>query len=347
MQELKVGRGSATRQTLPGRFVEWMPYVTCHEEPPNDLCLEGDGLVSDQYFIRIRGKVQGPFDVDKLRGLARRGQFSRMHEVSPDGLQWLAAKEYPELFGGGTSAEPRVSSESPGTVKARSPAPANATTGPKPDEWFYMQERQTFGPLEFSQLLTLISSKQLAGDTHVWREGMPDWSPAHLIPGLGTVASSPNASVAAEDSAGRSGTHDGEVSVSVLQPLRDSRNWVMFISVVGFVTAACIASLGILLLVVHFVAGGLSHILLACIISYGSLLLLRYASAMALVERTSRQEQLKGALAALRAFWAYLGIVLIVLLVLSMLAALIVIASMESAASFLEAIQHSMKGVRP
>src|SRR5438477_13017587 len=57
-----------------------------------------ESKLSDQFYIRVRGRVQGPFDSEKLRQLARRGQFSRMHEISVDGQQWEPAKERPELF---------------------------------------------------------------------------------------------------------------------------------------------------------------------------------------------------------------------------------------------------------
>ena len=60
------------------------------------------------YYIRIRGRVQGPFDVDQIRSLARRGRFHRNYEVSTDRKEWCQAEEFPELFsrseGGGRSA---------------------------------------------------------------------------------------------------------------------------------------------------------------------------------------------------------------------------------------------------
>ena len=51
-----------------------------------------------QLYVRIRGRVLGPFDKEKLQSLARRGQLSRMHELSPDSTNWVQASTYPELF---------------------------------------------------------------------------------------------------------------------------------------------------------------------------------------------------------------------------------------------------------
>jgi hypothetical protein len=44
--------------------------------------------------------VQGPFDQEKLQNFSRRGQLSRMHEVSTDGINWARASTFPELFAG-------------------------------------------------------------------------------------------------------------------------------------------------------------------------------------------------------------------------------------------------------
>lgn len=51
------------------------------------------------YWIRNRGRVQGPFTLDRIRGLLRRGRFSRHFHVSLDKKEWLPAEDFPELFG--------------------------------------------------------------------------------------------------------------------------------------------------------------------------------------------------------------------------------------------------------
>ena len=51
------------------------------------------------YWIRNRGRVQGPFTLDRIHGLLRRGRFSRHFHVSLDKKEWLPAEEFPELFG--------------------------------------------------------------------------------------------------------------------------------------------------------------------------------------------------------------------------------------------------------
>ncbi len=75
-----------------------------------------ESKLSDQFYIRVRGRVQGPFDSEKLRQLARRGQFSRMHEISVDGQQWEPAKERPELFAPPAATANKVQKSTDGSI---------------------------------------------------------------------------------------------------------------------------------------------------------------------------------------------------------------------------------------
>ena len=50
------------------------------------------------YWIRNRGRVQGPLSLERIKGLMRRGRFSRHFHVSYDKKEWLPAEEFPELF---------------------------------------------------------------------------------------------------------------------------------------------------------------------------------------------------------------------------------------------------------
>ncbi len=62
--------------------------------------------MENQLYIRIRGRILGPYDREKLRLLTRRGQFGRMHEVSQDGMTWFPASTCAELFGGDRNPSP-------------------------------------------------------------------------------------------------------------------------------------------------------------------------------------------------------------------------------------------------
>lgn len=50
------------------------------------------------YFVRMRGRVTGPFELAELQTMAFRGSLSRVHEVSSDRVTWLAAGKLAEVF---------------------------------------------------------------------------------------------------------------------------------------------------------------------------------------------------------------------------------------------------------
>ena len=54
--------------------------------------------MEQDYWIRSRGRVQGPFTAAKLHALKRRGRFNRHFEVSDDRSAWYPATDFPELF---------------------------------------------------------------------------------------------------------------------------------------------------------------------------------------------------------------------------------------------------------
>jgi hypothetical protein len=53
-----------------------------------------------------------------------------------------------------------------------------------PVEWYYARENQQAGPVSAAELKRLADAGQLQPDDLVWREGMPDWAPAHNVRGL-------------------------------------------------------------------------------------------------------------------------------------------------------------------
>ncbi len=50
------------------------------------------------YYLRIRGRVTGPFGADELQRMANMGTLSRAHEVSADGQTWQSANRLEQLF---------------------------------------------------------------------------------------------------------------------------------------------------------------------------------------------------------------------------------------------------------
>lgn len=178
--------------------------------------------MEQQLYIRIRGKVQGPLGYEKLQALARRGQFSRLHEVSEDGANWVRASNYPDLFSGLTVV-PANRATAPLPAKPAARADEGADTyamtqhdddqvgaedsppiSPREQSWYYSVGSTQQGPVGFAMLQMLASTGQLAQDDLVWSDGMQEWTAAGRVPGLARSAAAPSAamSVPAPASAG-------------------------------------------------------------------------------------------------------------------------------------------------
>ncbi len=53
--------------------------------------------LDERYYVRVRGKVQGPWTLRRLRSLRSRGQLSRAFDVSTDRVNWTPATQIPGL----------------------------------------------------------------------------------------------------------------------------------------------------------------------------------------------------------------------------------------------------------
>jgi hypothetical protein len=117
-------------------------------------------------FIRIRGKVLGPYDSAKLQLFVKRGQLSRMHEVSPDSINWVPASKYPDLF---------VDPDVPQTAAAHL-----ATNTP---QWFCQIKSKEYGPISAQSLQQWVQEKRVYPDDLVKLEN-GQWTSAKNIRGL-------------------------------------------------------------------------------------------------------------------------------------------------------------------
>jgi len=120
----------------------------------------------EQYFLRMRGQVSGPYSLAQLHNLRSRGQLGRFHEVSQDQVHWAAASEVAALFPPGPQLAP---SGAPATA-----APALATVA----EWYYMDRKnQQQGPVSLQDLQGLLDAGQADAETLACKPGLPEWLP--------------------------------------------------------------------------------------------------------------------------------------------------------------------------
>jgi hypothetical protein len=156
------------------------------------------GMTDKPLYVRVRGKVIGPFGLRELLSLRDRGQFRRFHEISEDRKTWLTASTLAEVF-------PSAGAEKPGrSEEGREPSPnselvleaADVVQSSPPSaqssaEWFYVdanEKRQ--GPVSKEHLLALREGGAVKAETPVWKTGMSEWAE---FASVNTLASAPPA----------------------------------------------------------------------------------------------------------------------------------------------------------
>jgi hypothetical protein len=276
--------------------------------------------VEKQLYIRVRGRVLGPYDQEKLQLLARRGQLSRMHEVSEDATAWVRASTYPELFVNDTLPAPAAPRDVSGEVGAPfKPEGQPQRTGGQ--RWWYNKNGSEAGPVDQATLQQLLSSGNLSPDDLVWTDGMTQWVPARQAPGLSPFPTDPVASHAGGGQIAGSKGQNGELSASLCRSATDSRSWVVFIAIISYVYAGLLFLSGILLLInganhhlAPVVAYGLFNLIFAVDVAAGGCLLLAYANGIAALRYSRQPMALEKGLRTLHGIWLYVGINLIVFL---------------------------------
>src|SRR5438552_2615339 len=84
-------------------------------------------MVEKRFYIRVREKTIGPFDLDELRLFRIRGQLQESHQLSEDKITWSSALFLPGLF-----AVEGPPTQAPPAALAMHGKPAGMPTGPPP-----------------------------------------------------------------------------------------------------------------------------------------------------------------------------------------------------------------------
>ncbi len=142
------------------------------------------------YFIRVRGKVFGPYDVAQLKSLRARSQFSRANEVSIDRQTWESASTIWDRLGGPASSGAIRTIGNDANV-----APRQIGSGPPsrgmPAIWHFAKGGEQCGPVTLTDLQRRLSGNELTLDDVVWREGLADWLPIRDVAELQASLGSP------------------------------------------------------------------------------------------------------------------------------------------------------------
>jgi hypothetical protein len=305
--------------------------------------------VANVFYLRIRGKSQGPYTLDQLHGFVRRGQLSRLHDVSNDGVTWGRASAYPELFALPDTAVSAKAASDPLGLAVDSAEPSEATYGltdgdaakaarhtppPQPDAWYYTSNDKQCGPVDLGSLQRMLANGQVSPHEQVWAEGMAQWQSAQQIPVL--MAHVPNQGSVLNDlgdlskdikrglSPGVDGGKSGEVTAEACRAIAGMRPWILFVAIFWFIVA--VLQLGTSILYISVVNGivGLGMLIGSALVATAATLLVMSFNRLGNVLHTRRHRELEQGLHAMRRFWLFSGILLIVFL--SVMAILVLIA---------------------
>jgi GYF domain 2/Domain of unknown function (DUF4190) len=169
--------------------------------------MAGEGA-SEGWYVRARGRVQGPLTWAQLLALRERGQLARFDQLSRDRQTWSPADSVDGLFPRGATAGAFVG---PGTAKghARNRGPESESVGflildddeparppaaggvdpaaapaDEPMGWYYADGGLPQGPVGFSDLKGLARDGRIGPGTLFWRSGLEQWTTGSEIPDL-------------------------------------------------------------------------------------------------------------------------------------------------------------------
>lgn len=151
--------------------------------------------MSETYWVRYKGRSIGPYTLDKIRLMVRKGQVGRSHEVATDGASWVPAASFPEIFEppAATAVSPPLEPISHAFTPTFTESPqaqvASVGAGPPAEiaNWYCAPGGVQQGPMPRSHVLGMIRTGQLSGGDLVFRSGMGDWVMAAEAPELASA----------------------------------------------------------------------------------------------------------------------------------------------------------------
>ena len=276
----------------------------------------------ERIYIRFKGRVLGPMTQEKAVDLIRRGQITKQHELSPDGVVWKTAEEFPSLFKSESNASTKKAQEAKtAETKAVDSAPELS-----PEQWYANFDGVNQGPVDEATFKRWIDSNKVAPDTLVWRQGMQDWIAAETIRPDWFPRTSRRTDATAQVAS--NGQSDFQWLAS---ELLQTRAWVQFLAITGLVigTLAVIASVAGFFLVatrdgsgpVKVMAVVVSLVQLATAIAwfFGSLFLLNYSNRLSVLKYRLEAQDIQFAMKSLNRVWKFTGIVVLIWLIVTSL----------------------------
>ncbi|MEO2048103.1 MAG: DUF4339 domain-containing protein [Pirellulales bacterium] len=284
-------------------------------------------MVSGQYYVRVRGRVIGPFSEEKLRKMARSGQVGQTHEISPDAVTWRRASEYQGLLA--EESEPTTADVNDGDEVTRAnPSTVHQPAQPKIGKekvWFLNQGGENLGPFTVEEVRSQITSGTVSRDALAWKEGTPDWSAVlEVFPELKQPIMQPSDSGELSNASRHTKSDDGTGNAAFIGLILMSRPWTLFLAIT-FITLFSLAGVGAITALVIGIAADTSSdvaevyltfcgmaVVTSITLLINALLLLQFSNSLGVLRFNREQRVLEQVAKDLYRFCKYTGIVVIV-----------------------------------
>ncbi|CAA9376954.1 MAG: hypothetical protein AVDCRST_MAG64-359 [uncultured Phycisphaerae bacterium] len=214
-------------------------------------------------------------------------------------------------------------------------------------QWFYTSNGGQAGPVDTADLRRLVGEGALRPTDLVWREGLAEWMPASQVPGLfGAAEGEAAAADVSTEGSPVAGPGPGAapyypappavlpyqgggvpvgISARTMELLRQTRPWVIFFSVLGFLLTGLMLLAGTVVTFAGLATPrgsrmpalvGLVYIAFSAVYLFPALFLWRYGMRIGSLVARGQVEDLESALEAQKSFWRLSGIIVIAAIVL-------------------------------
>jgi len=135
--------------------------------------------MTNNLWVNERGRILGPYSIDKLKEMVTENWLSKMHLISEDQKTWINADEYKD---GLLWNDSKPIDETPPIESIANGSSGETDNTPTEDSlWWYTKNGTQAGPIPLAQLKDLYQQGELKPDEQVWTENMPNWQPAFVI----------------------------------------------------------------------------------------------------------------------------------------------------------------------
>jgi len=278
----------------------------------------------DRIYVRFKGRVLGPLTHEKAADLVRRGQITKQHELSSDGLAWRMAEEFTEFFSPPTRGK---------TVDAQTDIqlqPATIQPIVDDEQWYAHFDGSNQGPVNEGLMRQWVNQGKVRRDTMIWKSSMDNWLEAQFVRDAWFENRNANTALTSNSSSDKTSANETGDLQWVAERLLKSNGWTYFSAIAGIVlgTLCTIGSvalflfnisraskpstdIGMLLVCIYLIAWSVAFLLAAIIF-------LQYSNAVSAMRFRVTASDVGGALHRLAKFWSFTGICLLVWLSISL-----------------------------